>query len=105
MAVSIMQPIVSVEEKSATRPKKFAQAKLQTDSFEGYVYTLNLGTSFNASSNFTTVLQNQTVAGGTASNLAPNYIDGVMFSNENEFYLYGFVEFAQAKKRKFTDYN
>ncbi|KAJ5355145.1 uncharacterized protein N7496_012357 [Penicillium cataractarum] len=59
------------------------------NSFEGYIYTLDLGTSFNTSSNFTDVLQNQTVAGGTASNLAPNYIDGVMFSNENEFYLYG----------------
>lgn len=78
---------------------------MRTDTFEGYVYTLNLGTSFNTTSNFTTILQNQTVAGGTASNLAPNYIDGVMFSNENEFYLYGFVEFVQAMKEKITDYN
>lgn len=39
-----------------------------------------------------TVLNNKTVAGGSASNIAPNYVDGVMFSNDDEFYLYGFVD-------------
>ncbi|KAJ5157735.1 uncharacterized protein N7482_008835 [Penicillium canariense] len=57
--------------------------------FQGYIYSLNLSTSFNTSSNFLAVLKNETIAGGTANNLAPNYIDGVMFSNQNEFYLYG----------------
>lgn len=38
-----------------------------------------------------TVLENKTIAGGAASNIAPNYVDGVMFSNDDEFYLYGFV--------------
>ncbi|KAJ5455599.1 uncharacterized protein N7458_003863 [Penicillium daleae] len=57
--------------------------------FQGYIYSLNLSTPFNTSSDFLTVLDNATIAGGTANNLAPNYIDGAMFSNQNEFYLYG----------------
>lgn len=38
-----------------------------------------------------TVLKNTSVAGGAANNIAPNYVDGVMFANDDEFYLYGFV--------------
>ncbi|KAJ5973178.1 hypothetical protein N7481_010388 [Penicillium waksmanii] len=57
--------------------------------FNGYIYYLNLSTPFNISSDFMTVLSNKTIAGGAASNIAPNYIDGVMFSNDDEFYLYG----------------
>ncbi|KAJ5110263.1 hypothetical protein N7532_002908 [Penicillium argentinense] len=57
--------------------------------YQGYIYYLNLSTPFNASSDFMTVLNNKTVAGGVASNLAPNYVDGFMFSNDDEFYLYG----------------
>jgi hypothetical protein len=34
------------------------------------------------------VLGNMSVAGGVAS-IAPNYVDGTMFANDNEFYLYG----------------
>jgi hypothetical protein len=63
----------------------------QAGNYHGYIYYLNLSTPFNASSDFTTVLNNKTVAGGVASNLAPNYVDGVMFSNDDEFYIYGSV--------------
>ncbi|OJJ45849.1 hypothetical protein ASPZODRAFT_133721 [Penicilliopsis zonata CBS 506.65] len=56
---------------------------------DGYIYYLNLSTSFNTSSNFMTVLSNSTVAGGAATDIAPNYIDGYMFANDDEFYLYG----------------
>jgi hypothetical protein len=37
------------------------------------------------------ILKNMSVAGGAASNIAPTYVDGTMFANDNEFYLYGFV--------------
>ncbi|KAI2785974.1 hypothetical protein POX_h09739 [Penicillium oxalicum] len=57
--------------------------------FKGFIYSLNLSTSFNTSSDFLSVIKNETIAGGTANNLAPNYVDGVMFSNQDEFYLYG----------------
>lgn len=59
--------------------------------FNGYIYYLNLSSTFNISSDFMNVLGNKTVAGGAASNIAPNYIDGVMFSNDDEFYIYGSV--------------
>jgi hypothetical protein len=49
------------------------------------------------------VIHNETIAGGIANNLAPNYRDGVMFSNQNEFYLYGFVAFLESMKEILTD--
>jgi hypothetical protein len=33
------------------------------------------------------------IAGGAGSNIDPTYIDGAMFANDDEFYLYGFVPF------------
>ena len=38
-----------------------------------------------------TTLNNMSIAGGAASNIAPNYVSGAMLSNDNEFYLYGLV--------------
>lgn len=61
---------------------------------EGTIYYLNLSTPFNTSSDFMTVLKNTSVAGGAANNIAPNYVDGMMFANDDEFYLYGFVVFT-----------
>lgn len=58
---------------------------------EGSIYSLNLSTPFHVSSNFMNVLSNTSIAGGAANNIAPNYADGVMFANDYEFYLYGFV--------------
>ena len=77
------------------------QTDRETDNFEGYIYSLKLSTPFNTTSNFSTLIQNETIAGGTANNLAPNHIDGVMFSNENEFYLYGFVAFLETSKKNY----
>jgi len=48
-----------------------------------------------------TVLKNTSVAGGAANNIAPNYVDGVMLANDDEFYLYGFVALAHIAN---TDY-
>lgn len=38
-----------------------------------------------------TVLTNTSVVGGSSSNFAPNYIDGAMLANDDEFFLYGLV--------------
>ncbi|KAJ5787340.1 hypothetical protein N7457_002330 [Penicillium paradoxum] len=59
------------------------------NNLEGTVYYLNLGTPFDSSSDFVTVLNNMSAAGDAGSNIAPPYSDGTMFSNDNEFYLYG----------------
>ncbi|EAW09099.1 uncharacterized protein ACLA_078480 [Aspergillus clavatus NRRL 1] len=39
--------------------------------------------------NLTALFGNFSKANGAASNIAPNYRDGAMFANDNEFYLYG----------------
>ncbi|KAJ5144048.1 Galactose oxidase/kelch beta-propeller [Penicillium bovifimosum] len=59
------------------------------NNLEGTIYYLNLTTPFDTSSDFMTILKNMSVAGGAASNIAPTYVDGTMFANDNEFYLYG----------------
>ncbi|KAI3207680.1 hypothetical protein CBS147311_2781 [Penicillium roqueforti] len=58
------------------------------NNLEATIYYLNLTTSFNTTSDFMKLLSNMSVAGG-ASSIAPNYVDGTMFANDNEFYLYG----------------
>ncbi|KAJ5698031.1 hypothetical protein N7462_000036 [Penicillium macrosclerotiorum] len=60
-----------------------------TGNVEGYIYSLNLTTSFNTSSNFMALIKNTSIAGGAANNIAPNYVDGVMFANKDDFHLYG----------------
>ncbi|KAJ5444901.1 Galactose oxidase/kelch beta-propeller [Penicillium cf. griseofulvum] len=55
---------------------------------EATILYLNLRTPFNTKSDFMDVLGNMSVAGGVAS-IAPNYVDGTMLANDNEFYLYG----------------
>ncbi|KAJ5653608.1 hypothetical protein N7490_000611 [Penicillium lividum] len=59
------------------------------ESFQGSIYTFNLSSSFNTSSNFSKVLNLQSITGGAGSNIDPVFIDGVMFANDGEFYLYG----------------
>ncbi|KAJ6123741.1 hypothetical protein N7471_011058 [Penicillium samsonianum] len=58
------------------------------NNLEATIYYLNLTTSFNTKSDFMNILTNTSVAGGAAS-IAPNYVDGTMFANDNELYLYG----------------
>ncbi|QQK44895.1 Galactose oxidase/kelch, beta-propeller [Penicillium digitatum] len=63
--------------------------ELQADNnLEATIYYLNLKTSFNTTSDFMDLLNNLSVAGG-ATSIAPNYVEGTIFSNDNEFYLYG----------------
>jgi hypothetical protein len=66
---------------------------MATGSFDGSVYTFDLSTSFDTSSNFSNVLNMMSIAGGAGSNIDPTYVDGAMFANNDEFYLYGFVHF------------
>ncbi|KAL3488190.1 hypothetical protein BJX62DRAFT_253496 [Aspergillus germanicus] len=57
---------------------------------EGLLYYLHLNETFNtATSNLTALFGSIPKAGGIANNLAPTYHDGVMFANDNKFWLYG----------------
>ncbi|KAI1491529.1 hypothetical protein F5X96DRAFT_630829 [Biscogniauxia mediterranea] len=63
----------------------------QDDNPLGLIYTLNFSTPFNASTNVSSIFQTMSKApnGGAANNFAPNYYDGAMLANNNEFFLYG----------------
>ncbi len=53
------------------------------------MYALNFTQPFNISQNISQVLQSIPKTQGAANNIAPNYVDGMMFANEYELYLYG----------------
>jgi len=56
------------------------------------MFSLNLSYAFNVATfnQTTSLLRPLSKTGGTASNnIAPNYVDGALFANDGEFYLYG----------------
>lgn len=56
------------------------------------MFSLNLSYAFDTTifNKTTSLLQTMSKTGGTAgNNIAPNYIDGAMFANDGELYLYG----------------
>ncbi|KAK3307584.1 uncharacterized protein B0T15DRAFT_574343 [Chaetomium strumarium] len=55
----------------------------------GLIYTLNLSTPFNTTQNISAILG--TLEKGAGANLAPNYQDGALLGNNEEFFLYGGV--------------
>jgi hypothetical protein len=57
----------------------------------GLIYTLNFSIPFNSSTNVSSILNviSKAPNGGAANNLAPNYYDGAMLANNDEFFLYG----------------
>ncbi|KAI1817509.1 hypothetical protein GGS20DRAFT_12177 [Poronia punctata] len=57
----------------------------------GVMYTLNFSVPFNSSTNISDILGTISKApnGGAANNIAPNYYDGAMLANDDQFYLYG----------------
>ncbi|ETN38351.1 uncharacterized protein HMPREF1541_06386 [Cyphellophora europaea CBS 101466] len=56
----------------------------------GDMYRLNLSRPFDTSStNLSALLEAMPKAGGAGNNIAPNYVDGTMFTNDGELYLYG----------------
>ena len=60
------------------------------DNEDGNLYYLNLSSTFDTSSdNLTALFGSIPKAASAANNLAPNYRDGVMFSNDEQLYLYG----------------
>lgn len=54
-----------------------------------FLYAINFTQAFNTSQNSSDILRAVEKTAGAANNLAPNYYDGMMFANDNEFYLYG----------------
>jgi hypothetical protein len=44
------------------------------------------------------ILSNASIAGGVAS-IAPNYVDGTMFANDNELYLYGLASLVSPSNK------
>ncbi|RDW72938.1 hypothetical protein BP6252_06845 [Coleophoma cylindrospora] len=57
----------------------------------GLVYTLNFSTPFNTSSNMSQILKTISKApnGAAANNIGPQFYDGAMLANDNEFFTYG----------------
>lgn len=59
---------------------------------EGDMYLLNFSQPFNTgSTNLSSLFNPKQKAGGAANNIAPNFIDGTMFANNDELYLYGYA--------------
>ncbi|KAI9799472.1 MAG: hypothetical protein M1833_003994 [Piccolia ochrophora] len=56
---------------------------------EEFLYSINFTQPFRTSQNASDIFRRVDKTAGAANNLAPNYIDGAMFANDNEFYLYG----------------
>lgn len=55
------------------------------------MYSLDLGIFFDQQTNMTGLLKAIPKNGGTSTaNVNPNYEDGVMFANDDEFILYGY---------------
>ncbi|KAI1412191.1 hypothetical protein F5Y13DRAFT_163849 [Hypoxylon sp. FL1857] len=64
---------------------------LSDDNPLGYIWTFNFSTPFDSSTNFSSILGTISKApnGGAANNFAPNYHDGALLANDDEFFLYG----------------
>lgn len=59
---------------------------------EGYMYLLNFSDPFTlGQTNISGLFSTKQKAGGAANNIAPTYVDGTMFANNDELYLYGYV--------------
>ena len=58
----------------------------------GDMFRLNFSTPFDTTkTNVSGLFERMPKAGGAGNNIAPNYVDGTMFTNDGELYLYGFV--------------
>lgn len=56
----------------------------------GDMFRLNFSVPFDTSTtNVSSLFERMSKAGGAGNNIAPNYVDGVMLSNNGEMYLYG----------------
>lgn len=58
----------------------------------GDMFRLNFSMPFDTTkTNISGLFERMPKAGGAGNNIAPNYVDGAMFTNDDELYLYGFV--------------
>src|SRR5882757_7891168 len=58
----------------------------------GDMFRLNFSIPFDTTStNVSGLFERMSKAGGAGNNIAPNYVDGTMFTNDGELYLYGSV--------------
>ncbi|KAK4158321.1 hypothetical protein C8A00DRAFT_10974 [Chaetomidium leptoderma] len=55
----------------------------------GLIYTLNFSTPFNTTQNISAILGTLETGGGDINARAPNYEDGALLGNHEEFFLYG----------------
>lgn len=57
---------------------------------DGDMFMLNFSTPFDTTqTNVSGLFNRMAKAGGAGNNIAPNYVDGTMFTNDGELYLYG----------------
>lgn len=56
---------------------------------DALVYEFDFGTALSFSENVTQKLTSRSKSGGSASNIAPQYYDGAMFTNDYQWLLYG----------------
>src|SRR5271156_2506826 len=60
------------------------------DNLKGDMYLFNFSTPFDTTTtNLTTVFTLMPKSVGAPNNIAPNYMDGTMFANDGELYMYG----------------
>jgi hypothetical protein len=65
---------------------------------EGNMYLLNFSDPFAVgSTNLSSLFTTKQKAGGAANNIAPTYIDGTMFANNDELYLYGYCTLSYCR--------
>lgn len=77
---------------SSSAQQKFFLTHLIGNS-KATIYALDLGISFNTKkTNISGILDDMSKTGGfAANNIAPNYVDGALLSNDNEYFFYGYA--------------
>jgi hypothetical protein len=72
--------------------RSITSTNFNSETTEATTYNLSLSGPFNSSTNITALFGRMSKTGSFASNnIAPNYVDGTMFANDDEFILYGYV--------------
>ncbi len=86
-------PSATVSRHTAQHPRCLADGRdgtdRATDNRDGFIYTLNFSTPFNTTQNISSILGTLPTGGGDTNNRAPNFEDGALLFNDNEFFLYG----------------
>ena len=67
---------------------------ISSPGIQGFTYFLNYSESFNTTGN---IGFSSLFTGPTAAGLTTSYVDGIMFADEDEYYLYGYVQYIRRK--------